>query len=94
MAKDHQGQVENILRELGKKIDDLIIEAKSATGEVREDLEETIKDFKEKRAKMEDEYQEFKQKNEGKWEEIKSHLSAAALEMEKAAKAAFKSSKE
>ena len=39
---------------------------------------------------MEEDYKDFKSKNEGKWEEIKTHLSGAALELENAVKVAFK----
>jgi len=90
MDKDHQGQVEKILKEMGQKIDQLIAETKDASGEIRDDLEEKIKEFKSKKWKMEEEYNDFKSKNEGKWEEIKTHLSGAALELENAVKAAFK----
>ena len=87
---DNKGQVENILRELGQKIDELIVEAKGATGEVREELEQKIKEFKEKKWSLEEDFENFKKDNEGKWDEIKSHLSSAASELELAVKAALK----
>lgn len=90
MSTDHQGQVENILKELGKKIDQLMEEAKGAKDELRDEVEEKIKDLKGQKEKLEGEYQEFRKKNEGKWEEIKTHLSTAADEIKKAAEAAFK----
>lgn len=90
MKKDDQGQVEKVLKELGQKIDELIGEAKGATGELREDLESKIRDFKEKKWQLDEEYQDFKNKNEGKWDDIKTHLSNAARELEKAARAALK----
>ena len=89
MENDHQGQVEKILKELGHKIDGLIEEAKSATGEIRDDLEEKVKEFKEKKWNLEEEYEEFKTQNEGRWDDVKNHLSGAAIEIENAAKAAF-----
>ena len=72
MGTDHQGQVEKILKELGRKIDELISEAKGAKNNVRDEAEEKIKDLKGRKAKLEDEFKEFKVKNEGKWEEIKT----------------------
>ncbi|MEP2026709.1 MAG: hypothetical protein ABJH98_03235 [Reichenbachiella sp.] len=90
MSKEHQGQVEKILKELGKRIDDLIIEAKDAKDDIRDDVEEKIKELKKKKVKLDDEFQSFKDKNEGKWDEIKAHLSSAAEEIRKAAEAAFK----
>ncbi len=90
MSQEHQGQVENILKELGKKIDHLLEETKGARNEVRDEVEEKIKILRGKKDKLEDEYNEFKKKNEGKWVEIKNHLSAAAEEIKQAAEAAFK----
>jgi vacuolar-type H+-ATPase subunit I/STV1 len=91
MSTDHQGQVEKILAELGHKIDELMQEAKGAKDELRDEVEEKIKDLKVQKEKLEDEYQDFKQKNEGKWVDIKTHLFAAAEEIKKAAETAFKS---
>lgn len=90
MSTDHQGQVEKILKELGKRIDELIFEAKNAKDEIRDDIEEKIQELKKKKSKLDDEYQSFKDKNEGKWEEIKTHLGAAAEEIKMAAEAAFR----
>ncbi|UXX80871.1 hypothetical protein N7E81_07130 [Reichenbachiella carrageenanivorans] len=90
MSTDHQGQVEKILKELGKRIDDLILEAKDAKDDIRDEVEDKIKELKKKKSKLDDEYQTFKEKNEGKWAEIKTHLSSAADEIKLAAEAAFR----
>lgn len=90
MSNEHEGQVESILKELGKKIDQLIVDAKGAKDDVRDEVEAKIKVLKSKKEKLEDEYTEFKKKNESKWTEIKTHLGAAAEEIKKATEAAFK----
>ena len=90
MAEDKQGQVESILQELGRKIDMLIADAKVAKDEIRDDIEDKINDLKDRKDKLEEEFDEFKNNNEGKWGEIKSHLKIAADEIKKAAEAAFK----
>lgn len=90
MSTNHQGQVENMLKELGEKIDKLILEARNAKDDVRDEFEEKINELKNKKFKLEDEFESFKQKNEGKWEEIKTHLSSAAEEIKMAAEAAFR----
>jgi hypothetical protein len=90
MAEDKQGQVENILKELGRKIDVLIADAKEAKDEIRDDIEVKISELKSRKDQLEDEFEEFKTNNEGKWGEIKSHLKVAAEEIKKAAEAAFK----
>ena len=53
MAKETKGQVEQILTELGKKIDLLILETKDASKEVREDVEKKIVELKKRKKKVE-----------------------------------------
>lgn len=90
MSEFHKGQVEEILRELGKKIDLLIVDAKKSTEEVREDVEEKIVALKARKEKLEREFEDFQSNNDGKWQEIKLHLSKAADEIKMAAETAFK----
>lgn len=90
MSSEAQNQIEKILKELGQKIEHLVTEARGATGEMRDEIEESIKSLKKRRENLEQEYEEFKKKNEGKWEEIKSHLTNAADEIKLAAEAVFK----
>ncbi len=90
MNTGHQGQVEKVLKELGKKIDELIIEAKGAKDDIRNKVEEGIKELQKKKSDLDDEYQSFKEKNEGKWGKIKTHVISATEEIKIAAKAAFR----
>ena len=89
MAKDTKGQVEEILSELGKKIDVLIQETKSAGGEVRDDIEDRIKDLKKRKSKLESDFRAYKDKNDDKWQEIKQHLVTAVHELKLAVETAF-----
>lgn len=89
MAKDTKGQVEEILAELGKKIDVLIKETKDASGEVRDDIEDKIKDLKSRKSKLENDFKSYKDKNEDKWQEIKHHLVTAIQELRLAVETAF-----
>ncbi len=84
MINDTKGQVEGILAELGKKIDHLIVEAKGASKEVRDDVEDKIQELKKKKEKIEDDFFEYKEKNGDKWQDAKSHLTAAIGELKKA----------
>ena len=88
--KNTKGQVENILAELGKKIDELIIDAKGAKDTIRDDLEVKIGELKEKKAKIEEDFKSYQSKHEGKWDDVKEHLEIALDEVKKAASAAFK----
>ena len=93
MKDDQKGNVESIFQELGKKIDALIVDAKSAKDTVCDEAETKIQDLKQRRDELEDEFQEFKEDNQDKWEDIKSHLNGAALEIKKAAETAFRKQK-
>lgn len=90
MTNDTRGQVESILSELGKKIDQLIVETKGAKEEVRRDVEEKIRELKKKKEKLERDFESYKDKNEDKWMEVRHHLVGAIAEVKKAIEAAFK----
>ena len=83
-AEDSKGQVENILSELGKKIDQLIVETKGAKDEVRVEVEKKIKVLKKKKEKLEADFNEYKDNNEDKWKEAKNHLISALDELKMA----------
>lgn len=88
MSSETKGQVENILAELGKKIDHLIVEAKGASGEIRDDMEEKIEELKQKKGKIEKDFEEYKSSE--KWQEVKGHLSSALKELKLAVESVFK----
>lgn len=90
MSENTKGQVEQILAELGKKMDQLITETKKAGGDVREDLEVRIAELRQKKTKIEEEFSNYKDKNEDKWTEAKQHLGSAMIELKKAIEAVFK----
>ncbi len=89
-AEDPKGQVENILSELGKKIDHLIVETKGAKDEVKVEVEKKIKELKKKKEKLEADFNEYKDQNEDKWHDAKIHLGAALDELKKALGAVIK----
>ena len=88
MSDDSKGKVENLLSELGKKIDHLMEEAKEASADVKDEVQEKIEDLKERREKLEEEFQEFK--SQEKWQEAKTHFSSAASELKLAMEKVFK----
>ena len=77
-------EAEKILRELGKKIDALLEKAKHTSGEVKEEILQKVEELKNHRDKFEDNMQDFRAKNEPKWQEAKVHLKAAAEELKNA----------
>jgi Sec-independent protein translocase protein TatA len=78
MSKEKRN-VEELLREIGGKIDDLIMEAKRSKDDIRDEIEEKIQELKQKKKSLEDDFQEYK--NQEKWQEAKSHLSNALHEL-------------
>lgn len=81
---DKKGQLESVLADLGKKIDQLIAETKVATADVREEMEKKVTELHQKRNQIEDEIRAYRDKNEPKWKEAREHLNNAAGEMKKA----------
>lgn len=90
MQHTEQGKVENLLRELGKKIDQLIEEGKKASSGLSGEVEEKIKELKIQKEKLEADFEEFKKKNEPRWKEAREHLEVAIQEIKQAAEAAFR----
>ena len=87
MANETQGRVEEILREVGKKIDHLIEETREAKDGVRDELEKKISELKSKKEKLDEEFKHYKQHE--KWQEAKEHFSSALHELKKGVEAIF-----
>lgn len=83
-------EAEQLIKDLRNKIDELIEKAKYASGEVREEMEETIAKLKIQRDKLEEKMDDFRVKNEPKIEEAKHHLKNALDEIGKAFEKMFR----
>ncbi len=81
-------EAEKILKDLGKKIDDLVESAKN--GEIREDIDEAIEKLKKERDRFEEKMQDLKDKNEPRMQEAKVHLRSAMEEMNQAFQKMFR----
>ena len=84
-------KVEDVLAELGKKIDHLVEETKKAGSKVTDDMERQIEKLKAQKDKLEE---DLKNKTSGsgeKWEEAREHMNEAAAAMNKALGVFFKS---
>ena len=89
-ATTRMSEAERILKDLGRKIDELVDKAKDASGEVREDLDEAIDALKKESRKFEEKVREAKERNEPKFQEAKVHLRTAMEEMNKAFQKMFR----
>ena len=85
MEDQSRGKVEEILRELGQKIDVLINEATSSSQEVRSELEKTIQLLKIRKEKLEEEFNTYT--GQEKWQTTKNHFGNAIGELKKAVEA-------
>lgn len=83
-------KVEDILAELGRKIDHLVEEAKEAGGKVSEDMEVHIARLNEQKKKIEEEIRNRSSNSGQKWQQVRDHLNLAASEMNKALRSLFK----
>lgn len=91
MSNDTKGQMESILMELGKKIDQLIAEAKVAGSELRDDMEVKIEELRKRKEKLEEDFKEYK--SDERWAQARAHLVSAAGELRQAAEKIFHSKK-
>ena len=82
MANEKSNKIEDLLRELGKKIDILIAEGKEAKDEVRDDIEKKIAELRKKKEQLEEDIRNYKQKES--WQDAKTHFSNALNELRNA----------
>jgi len=81
---------DKLLKDVREKIDELVEKAKDLGADARVEAEETIEELKKQSAKLEEKVEEFKTKNEPKFDEAKFHLRNAANELEAAVKKLFR----
>ena len=90
--EDHsKGKMEDILRELGHKIDILINEATSSSREVRSELDKAIQSHKKRKEKLEEEFNTYT--GQKKWQTTKNHFGNAIRELKKAVEALLNKNK-
>lgn len=82
--------VEDILAEIGKKIDQLIAETKQAGGKVTADVEEQILKLKEQKEKLEQEFKNRSEKSGERFSEAREHMNDAAEALHRAFNSLFK----
>ena len=88
MSEKHK--VEEILSELGRKIDHLIEETKQAGSKASEEMEVHIEKLKEQKERIEAEIRNSSSKPNEKWSEAKEYLNEAAESLHRAISVFFK----
>lgn len=85
METNQEGKSERFFRDLGKKIDQFVVELKEAGTRVEADAQKKYDELKDAAARFKKEAE-----NKERWKEIEDHLTKATLELEKTFRAAFK----
>lgn len=83
-------KVEDILAELGKKIDHLVAETKKAGSKVTDDMEKQIQKLKAQKEKLEKDMKNQASNSGEKWGEARDHMNDAAAAINKAISVFFK----
>ncbi|MEO9483846.1 MAG: hypothetical protein ABJG47_10390 [Ekhidna sp.] len=84
-------KVEDILTELGKKIDHLVAETKKAGTKVSDDMEKQIQKLKSQKDKLEEDLKNQASHGGEKWGQARDHMNDAAAAINKALGVFFKS---
>lgn len=82
--------VEDILSELGRKIDHLVDEAKEAGEKISEETQKRIEELKERKETLEEDFKEYSSGTNEKWINARNHLNEAADSLRKAVESMFK----
>ncbi len=88
--ENQEGRAQKLLNDLGKKIDELTRKMVEKAKESGFDADKEIEKLKKERDKLEEEFKEFKERNNPRWQEMLDHLENAAQEIVKAAESIFK----
>ena len=88
MEPHYKGRMENILAELGRKIDQALEKAKDSSGDIREEFSAKMEDFNKTKERIETEFRDFANDDE-KWKEVQIRLQIAATELRKAFEITF-----
>ena len=93
MTKENQGKMEGLLKDLGRKIDELMAKTKDGTQDFKVDIDARKEELKRNMDKLEDETKKFIQDKE-KWTEVESKLKNVVYELKDAVETAFSVKKE
>ncbi len=93
MAAKSEGQAEKLLRDLGRKLDELIEKGKTTTGDIKDDLGGTTDELKKTRDKVENEILRFRENNKEAIDEIRDGFGRAGAELKKTFNTVFRSKK-
>jgi adenine deaminase len=71
---EKSGKAENFLKDLGKKIDELIEDSKDSSSELRKEIDERVEELQKSASHLKDEFVEFAEENKDSVDEMKDRL--------------------
>jgi len=94
MKKAKLGKAEQILRDMGKSIDELIEKAKNSKGDLKNEMSERIDELKRNRETLESKFKSFREDHAQDFDRLENSLQKAADEVKETLQNFFKKSKE
>jgi len=85
---ENQGKMENMLKDLGRKIDELIAKSKDGTSDFKMDIDARKEELKRNMETLETETKRFVQDKE-KWRDVEAKLKNVVIELKDAVETAF-----
>jgi arginyl-tRNA synthetase len=90
MATNPQGTAEKMLKDLGRRIDELIVDLHEAKDKASVEYAKEIEELKKGRDKVQSEIDEFRERHKERFDEIEESLERAGRELRNAFETAFK----
>jgi uncharacterized protein YukE len=94
MTKKNSGKAEQILRDLGRAIDELIQKAKKSEGKSKEEFQKRIEELKRNRQTLERDFKQFREQHADDFEKFEKSVQKAADEVKETINRVFKTSKD
>lgn len=93
MGRKPEGSTEKIFKKFGKKIDELLDDVKTSTGQATEqakdELNPRLEELKRNKESIEKEFKGFIEKHKGTWDEFEKNLQKAGGQIKDAFSSAF-----
>ena len=81
MENKKTGKAEEILRDLGRTIDELIRKAGDSSGDMKEDIKSRVEELKKNRDTLEKDLNRFREDHSGNFERLEKSVQRAADEI-------------
>ncbi len=89
MGRKPEGKAEKTFKKFGVKIDEMIADLQKLKEKARENYGDRFEEMDRNAEKLKDEFNQFKERNKDKWDEVEDKLEKAGKELAGAFKTAF-----